>query len=108
MSATVSDFFQKVAAMARNGWPTCSGLGGRHGSELMAVLLRIMQKEIDEHDFDFSSDNLSQHITISMGLVNFNEIQNFDSEYILKLADDRLLQAKSKGRNRIIYNDEIR
>lgn len=43
MSATVSDFFQKVAVLARNGWSTCSGLGGRHGSELMAVLLRIMQ-----------------------------------------------------------------
>ena len=42
MSATVSDFFQKVAVLARNGWPTCSGLGGRHGSELMAVLPRIM------------------------------------------------------------------
>ena len=42
-TATVSDFFRKVAAIARNWWQTCSGLGGRHGSELMAVLLRIMQ-----------------------------------------------------------------
>ncbi|MBA3073127.1 MAG: DUF4129 domain-containing protein [Anaerolineae bacterium] len=46
MSATVSDLFQKVAAMARNWWPTCSGLGGRHGSESMAVLLRIMHRLI--------------------------------------------------------------
>jgi hypothetical protein len=44
MSATVSDLFQKVAAIARNWWPTCSGLGGRHASELLAVLLRIMQQ----------------------------------------------------------------
>lgn len=43
MSATVSDFLHKVAAIVRNRWPTCSGLGGRHGSELLADLLRIMQ-----------------------------------------------------------------
>ena len=42
MSATDSDSSEKVAALARNGWPSCSGFGGRHGSELMAVLLRIM------------------------------------------------------------------
>lgn len=45
MSATVSDFFQKVAVMARNWWPTCSGLGGRHGSDWVAALLRIMHIE---------------------------------------------------------------
>jgi len=43
MSATVSDFFQKVAVLAWNWWLTCSGLGGRHGSESLADMLRIMQ-----------------------------------------------------------------
>ena len=46
MSATDSDSSEKVAALARNGWPSCSGFGGRHGSELMAVLLRIMHHDM--------------------------------------------------------------
>lgn len=29
MSATVSDFFQKVPALARNWWPTWFGINGR-------------------------------------------------------------------------------
>jgi hypothetical protein len=42
MSAIDSDFLQKVAAIVRNGWPTYFGLGGRHGSESLADMRRIM------------------------------------------------------------------
>jgi PleD family two-component response regulator len=41
-----------------------------------------------------------------MGLVIFDEVLNKESEGILRIADDRLLRAKSNGRNRIIYNDD--
>lgn len=65
-----------------------------------------IKKEIDEHKFDFCVDHESQHVTISMGLVNFDEVLNKKGEAILKLVDDRLLRAKSYGRNRVVYNDD--
>ncbi len=65
-----------------------------------------IRKEIDEHNFNFGKDHKSQHITISVGLVNFDEVNNKECDSILKLADDRLFKAKSKGRNRIEYLDD--
>lgn len=66
-----------------------------------------IRKEIDEHQFDFCVGHENLHITISVGLVNFDEVINKESEAILKLADDRLLRAKSNGRNRIVYDDDM-
>lgn len=64
-----------------------------------------IRKEIDEHKFDFGVDQASQHVTISMGLVIFDEVLNKESEAILEIADNRLLIAKSLGRNRVVYRD---
>jgi diguanylate cyclase (GGDEF)-like protein len=89
----------------------------RYGGDEFALLLTktsnsgILQaaekirKEIDEHAFLFGADHERQHVTISVGLVIFDEVLNKDSDEILKLADNRLLRAKSKGKNRIVYDD---
>ena len=90
----------------------------RYGGDEFALLLTktsisgILQatekirKEINEHVFISGLNHESQHITVSVGLVMFDEVPKKESEGILKLADDRLLRAKSKGRNRTIYEDE--
>jgi diguanylate cyclase (GGDEF)-like protein len=64
-----------------------------------------IRKEIDEHGFVFDSDHECQHVTISIGLVTFDEALDKGSKEILTLADDRLLRAKNQGRNRIIFED---
>jgi len=64
-----------------------------------------IRKEIEEHAFDFGENRKNQHVTISVGLVNFNEVPDKNSEDILKVADDRLLLAKSRGKNRVVYGD---
>ena len=64
-----------------------------------------IRKEIEEHIFLIDKNHQMQHITISAGVVNFDEALDKRSEEILKLADDRLLRAKSLGRNRIVHGE---
>ncbi len=90
----------------------------RYGGDEFALLLTktssggILQaaekirKEIDEHEFVFDKTHTRQHVTVSIGLVNFEEALEEEHNGILKLADDRLLRAKNTGKNRIVYNNE--
>jgi diguanylate cyclase (GGDEF)-like protein len=87
----------------------------RYGGEEFAVLLtktapgglyqavEKIRREIDEHEFILEPGSPPHHITVSIGLVNFEEVQEHQSVEILKLADDRLYRAKRLGRNRIIH-----
>lgn len=65
-----------------------------------------IRKEINDHEFVFDKTQMRQHVTVSIGLVNFDEVLEDGDEEILKLADDRLRRAKSRGKNRIVYSNE--
>jgi diguanylate cyclase (GGDEF)-like protein len=89
----------------------------RYGGDEFALLLtktspggilQAMEKirrEIEKHDFADDTSQTHHRITISVGLVDFTEVPDRNSNEILKLADDRLLKAKSLGRNRIVRQD---
>jgi diguanylate cyclase (GGDEF)-like protein len=63
-----------------------------------------IRKGIDEYEFPLDDEEKHcLHVTISIGLVNLDEVLVTGVNETLKLADDRLLQAKSQGRNRIVY-----
>ena len=65
-----------------------------------------IRKEIDEHVFVIGLNHECQHVTVSVGVVMFDEVPKKESDGILKIADDRLLRAKSNGKNRTIYDDD--
>jgi diguanylate cyclase (GGDEF)-like protein len=64
-----------------------------------------IRREIDEHAFIFGKGLPRQHVTVSMGIVSFEEIMNMGHGEALKLMDDRLQMSKIAGRNRIAYGD---
>jgi diguanylate cyclase (GGDEF)-like protein len=74
-------------------------------SEGIHQALEKIKKEVEEHAFVIDPEHPGRQITISAGLVNFSEVRDRDGLEALKLADDRLLRAKTSGRNRIIYDD---
>lgn len=65
-----------------------------------------IRKEIEGGVYDPAPEPKRWHITISIGLVTFDEVLSRGSMEILSLADSRLLRAKAEGRNRIIYADK--
>ncbi len=60
---------------------------------------------ISNYNFVLSGENISSKITVSMG-ISFLESDYIDGyeESLLKIADDRLLEAKANGKNRIVYS----
>jgi diguanylate cyclase (GGDEF)-like protein len=75
-------------------------------SEGILQAMEKIRKEIDEKVFIIGNNQTNEHITISGGLANFDEVLNRENAEIVKLADDRLYKAKSLGRNRIVYKDD--
>ena len=62
-----------------------------------------IRKSVEQHEFHLKSESHPQRITISMGVVIFGDIPGMSSDELLGLADDRLLAAKRKGRNKAVY-----
>jgi|WetSurMetagenome_2_1015567.scaffolds.fasta_scaffold19385_2 diguanylate cyclase (GGDEF)-like protein len=72
----------------------------REGILLAAEKIR---RSIDAHPFQLAAESPPLHITISLGIVVFEDVPALSSDAILGLADDRLLAAKKGGRNRVVF-----
>jgi diguanylate cyclase (GGDEF)-like protein len=87
----------------------------RYGGEEFAVIFtkttkegaltaaEKIREEIDKHHFYFNEDIKDGHITISIGLAIFDDDYGVEGKNILKVADERLYQAKIRGKNRVVY-----
>jgi diguanylate cyclase (GGDEF)-like protein len=65
-----------------------------------------IRKSIEEHCFTLDNEAKDcLHVTISVGLVNLDEVLEVNPDAALRLADERLLRAKSLGRNRVVYQE---
>jgi len=55
---------------------------------------------VEDHSSIFENEKIS--ITVSIGLVKYNNTDNLDN--LMKKADKALYEAKAQGRNRIAIN----
>ena len=90
----------------------------RYGGEEFALILKDISEEsnlelarnlkslVEKNDFVISEE-LSIHITISIGVSTYSNTQK-DFDDIVILADNALYEAKERGRNRVVVSKTIR
>lgn len=69
----------------------------RDGAFLMA---RRMRELVEQHPFRY--ENKEHHITISLGVVTTLGEENLSPTDLIRMADEKLYQAKNAGRNRVV------
>jgi len=73
--------------------------------EAAIVILEAIRKGIETTPLSLVDGDDPTRITVSAGLVSFPEDAVDDFSSMQKLADDRLYQAKSNGRNQCVSQD---
>jgi diguanylate cyclase (GGDEF)-like protein len=63
------------------------------------IAVEEIRREIEHWKFHFTDEMKEGNLTISIGFASFDEIQSENIQDQLKLADDRLYQAKTTGKN---------
>lgn len=69
--------------------------------EGMKVAMEKIRREIEAFALEIEGKP-PLRLSISAGMVHFDETQNLTSDQILIMADERLLQAKRQGRNQVV------
>jgi diguanylate cyclase (GGDEF)-like protein len=62
-----------------------------------------IRKSVEEHVITVSDDGRETSVTLSVGVVIFEEVPGVTTQQLLRVADGRLLAAKKAGRNRAVY-----
>lgn len=90
-------------------------LAFRVGGEEFAILLTQISEddlkvvanrihvEIEKENIKHKMSIIKPFITLSIGAIHINSVTNLDPEYIFKLADEALYEAKNTGRNKTVY-----
>ena len=108
------DCLKKVAKAIDQVIQSPGNLLARYGGEEFIVIMtqtRLVealqiatkiQTAIRELNIPHSQSQVSESLTLSLGISSLVPTENNSSQLLIKLADDALYQAKQEGRNRII------
>jgi two-component system, cell cycle response regulator len=102
---------QKVAQTINNSVKRPADLVARYGGEEFAVLLpntnlkgalkvaELIRHQIQELYLPHIASNISQYVTLSMGVSSLVPTHEESKEVLIRVADCALYEAKSRGRN---------
>lgn len=107
---------RRVAEAMRRSTLRLNDLTARYGGEEFAVLLpdtpiegaervakRIMDN-IDELSVPHPVSDVTDHVTVSVGVAHVTHFDGMQSSDLISLADEALYQAKAQGRNRLMVS----
>ena len=55
------------------------------------------------YGFYFNDKIKEGHLTVSIGFASFDDDWKIDKKDVLQLADERLYEAKTSGKNKVVY-----
>lgn len=105
---------KKVARTLQRSFQRDTDLSARYGGEEFAVLLpgtpadhaltllEKMLSNIHILDIPHSASRITDHLTLSIGLVTTNGKNKLTANAFVQLADEALYKAKEKGRNQVV------
>lgn len=108
---------QKVANVLENYAKRSGELAARYGGEEFALLLpgidkqdaeklaTLILEDIRKLKLDHKASNISEHVTMSIGIVSILPAVDTKSDDIIGFADSALYEAKREGRNRWVMFD---
>jgi diguanylate cyclase (GGDEF)-like protein len=100
LAALVKVRLRPEEVFARYGGEEFCILAPETGAEGARTLAEAVRKKIADAKFVFQGERII--CTISIGVALLSELEQRDGNSLLKLADERLFQAKRAGRNRVV------
>lgn len=91
--------FRESDIISRFGGEEFTILFPNTGHRISASLAERIRSSVENLKISYKGETL--RVTISLGISNYNWVENIDSNGILKRADDALYESKSNGRNRV-------
>jgi len=67
------------------------------------VIAKRLRKEVEA--YNFSGQKKALHVTISLGVTQFNQDVDFTKENFIKRVDTAMYKAKEDGRNRVVVDN---
>ncbi len=110
------DCLQQVAQALRRAIKRPGDLVARYGGEEFAVILpntegknaviiaETIREEIKKLKIIHAYSNVSEYVTLSLGVSCLIPSQNYSPEPLVTFADQALYEAKKQGRDRVIYH----
>jgi len=75
----------------------------RTGRDGIVQAIEKIRGSVEEHAFILDDEHEAIRVTVSIGVVIFEELPQLTTQQLLRIADHRLLEAKEGGRNRVVY-----
>jgi len=75
----------------------------RTSREGIVQAIEKIRRKVQEHVIALTDDGRTTRLTLSIGVVIFEEVPGLTTQQLLRVADSRLLSAKKAGRNVAVY-----